>query len=162
MLNTPHPPVQPGYNHSTTATPQMNFTPHLPPPLRRRSSDDWIHRRLPTPGAGTLGSAGFSTNFLMNADAQRHAFLKKLLSPEVRSCIVEYLEDSSSYFEALEELKKRYGQSQVVARSHLIALMNLPAIRDDDPHALAKLNRTLHGAMHALRTAATSKIWNSE
>ena len=33
-----------------------------------------------------------------------------------------------------------------------MALMNLPAVKDDDPHALAKLNRTLHGAMHALRT----------
>ncbi|XP_045033908.1 uncharacterized protein LOC123475368 [Daphnia magna] len=30
--------------------------------------------------------------------------------------------------------------------------MNLPSIRDDDSEALAKLNRTLHGAMHALRT----------
>ncbi|KAI9555018.1 hypothetical protein GHT06_020312 [Daphnia sinensis] len=33
-----------------------------------------------------------------------------------------------------------------------MALMNLPSIRDDDSEALAKLNRTLHGAMHALRT----------
>ncbi len=49
-------------------------------------------------------------------------------------------------------MKKRYGQPQVVARSHLMALMNLPAVKHDDPYALAKLNRTLHGAMHALRT----------
>ena len=86
------------------------------------------------------------------SDAQRHAFLKQLLTPEVRSYIAEYLEDPSTYYEALEELKKRYGQPQVVARSHLMALMNLPTVKDDDPHALAKLNRTLHGAMHALRT----------
>jgi hypothetical protein len=33
-----------------------------------------------------------------------------------------------------------------------MALMNLLAVKDDDPHALAKLNRTLHGAMHALNT----------
>jgi hypothetical protein len=88
---------------------------------------------------------------VVTSDAQRHAFLKQLLSSEVRSYIAEYLEDPSTYYDALEELKKRYGQPQVVARSHLMALMNLSAIRDDDPYALAKLNRTPHGAMHALR-----------
>ena len=86
------------------------------------------------------------------SDAQRHAFLKQLLSPEVRSYIAEYLEDPSTYYEALEELKKRYGKPQLVARSHLMTLMNLPTIRDDDPHGLAKLNRTLRGAMHAFKT----------
>ncbi len=49
-------------------------------------------------------------------------------------------------------MKKRYGKPQLVARSHLMTLMNLPTIRDDDPHGLAKLNRTLRGAMHALKT----------
>jgi hypothetical protein len=58
------PPVQPGFNHPTPVTPPIGFTPHLPPPLGRCSSDYWIHRRLPTPGAGT---PGFSPNWLMNA-----------------------------------------------------------------------------------------------
>ncbi|XP_045027087.1 uncharacterized protein LOC123470617 [Daphnia magna] len=85
-------------------------------------------------------------------DAQRHTFLKQLLTTEVRSYIAEYLDNPSTYYDALVELKKRYGQPQVVARSHLMALMNIPLIRDDDSEALAKLKRTLHGAMHALRT----------
>ncbi|XP_045027085.1 uncharacterized protein LOC123470615 [Daphnia magna] len=86
------------------------------------------------------------------SDAQRHAFLKQLLTTEVRSYISEYLDNPSTYYDALVELKKRYGQPQVVARSHLMALMNLPSIREDDSEALAKLKRTLYGAMHALRT----------
>ena len=49
---------------------------------------------------------------IVPADAQRHAFLKQLLSSEVRSYIAEYLEDPSTQYEALEELKKRYGQPQ--------------------------------------------------
>ena len=55
---------------------------------------------------------------LVPSDAERHAFLKQLLSSEVRSYIAEYLEDPSTYYDALEELMKRYGQPQVVARSH--------------------------------------------
>ncbi len=66
MSYTPHPPAQPGYNHPTPVTTQTYFTPHLPPPHGRRSSDDWIHRRLPTPGAGSPGFAGLSPNWLMN------------------------------------------------------------------------------------------------
>jgi hypothetical protein len=38
------------------------------------------------------------------SDAQRRAFLKQLLSLEVQSNIAEYLEDPSTYFNALEIL----------------------------------------------------------
>ncbi|KZS09722.1 Ninjurin C-like protein [Daphnia magna] len=86
------------------------------------------------------------------SDAQRHALLKLLLSTEFRSYIAKFLDNPSTYYDALVELKKQYGQPQVVARSHLMALMNVPSIRDDDSEPLAKLNGTLHGAMHALRT----------
>jgi hypothetical protein len=72
---------------------------------------------------------------VLPSDFQRHVFLKQLLSSEVWSYIAEYLEDPSTYFDALEELKKRNRQPQVLARSHLMALMNLPVIRDEDPHA---------------------------
>lgn len=40
----------------------------------------------------------------------------------------------------------------VVDRSHLMAILNFPSIRNDDSQVLAKLNRILHCAMHALRT----------
>ncbi|KZR95651.1 Uncharacterized protein APZ42_010503, partial [Daphnia magna] len=91
------------------------------------------------------------------SDAQRHAFLKRLLTTEVRSYIAKYLNNPSTYYDALVELKKRYGQPQEVARSRLMALMNLTLIRDDDSEALTKLNRTLHGAMHAMRTCGVLK-----
>ncbi|KZS05218.1 Uncharacterized protein APZ42_031649 [Daphnia magna] len=121
-----------------------------PPPLMPSfSSDDCINRRTPPPRGA---SAGDMIHNVVPSDAQRRAFLKQLLTTEVRSYIAEYLDNPSTYYDALVELKKRYGQPQVVARSHLMALMNLLSIRDDDSDALAKLNRTLHGAMHALRT----------
>ncbi|KZR97510.1 Uncharacterized protein APZ42_007579, partial [Daphnia magna] len=152
-----------------------------PPPLMPSfSSDDWINRRTPPPrGASTGFSPNWLMNALpqitpfngdpkewpsfissfrdmihnvVSWDAQRHAFLKQLLTTEVRSYIAEYLDNPSTYYDALVELKKRYGQPQVVARSHLMSLMNLTSIRDDDSEALTKLNRTLHGAMHAMRT----------
>ncbi|KAI9559446.1 hypothetical protein GHT06_013436 [Daphnia sinensis] len=47
------------------------------------------------------------------SDAQRHAFLKQLLTTEVRSYIAEYLDNPSTYYDALIQLKKRYGQPQV-------------------------------------------------
>jgi hypothetical protein len=66
MPYTPNPPAQPGYINPAPVTPPMSFTPYIPPPLGRRSSDDWIHQRLQTPGAGSPGLAGFSPNWLMN------------------------------------------------------------------------------------------------
>ncbi|XP_045034645.1 uncharacterized protein LOC123475716 [Daphnia magna] len=153
-----------------------------PPLMPSFSSDDWINRRKPPPRGASVGfSPNWPMNALPHikitpfngdpkewptfissfrdmihnvvpSDAQRHAFLKQLLTTEVRSYIAEYLDNPSTYYDALVKLKKRYGQPQVVARSHLMALMNLPSIRDDDSEALAKLNRILHGAMHALRT----------
>ncbi|KZS03695.1 Uncharacterized protein APZ42_033512 [Daphnia magna] len=153
-----------------------------PPLMPSFSSDDWINRRTHPPRGASAGFSPnwlmnalpqikitpfngnpkewptFISSFrdmihnVVPSDAQRHAFLKQLLTTEVRSYIAKYLDNPSTYYDALVELKKRYGQPQVVARSHLMALMNLPSIRDDDSEALAKLNRTLHGAMHALRT----------
>ncbi len=40
--------------------------------------------------------------------------LKQLLWSEIRAYIAEYLKDASTSYDALEELKKRYGQPQVV------------------------------------------------
>ena len=89
---------------------------------------------------------------VLPSDSQRLAVLKQLLTSEVRSYISEHLESGSNYYDALAELRKRYGQPQVVARAHLTSLMNLPTLKDDDYSELGKFSRTLHGAMYALRT----------
>lgn len=61
------------------------------------------------------------------------------------------LGQSSDYYYTAEELNKHYDQPQMVARSYLMALMSLLSVQDGDSQTPAKLNRTLHGAMHALR-----------
>lgn len=111
------------------ALPQIKITPFNGDP-----------KKLPT----FISSFRDMIHNVVPSDAQRHSFLKQLLTIEDRSYIAEYLDNPSTYYDALVELKKRYGQPQVVARSHLMALMNLPSIRDDDSEALAMLNRTLH------------------
>lgn len=78
-------------------------------------------------------------------------FLSKTATPQVHSCIAEHLDNPSTSYDALEEVNKHYGQSYVVARSHLMELINLQSMIDDDSQAEAKLKRTLHGAMHAPR-----------
>ncbi|KAI9559445.1 hypothetical protein GHT06_013435 [Daphnia sinensis] len=168
-----------------------------PPPTTSFSSDDWINSRTPSPREASAGFSQnwlmnalpqvkitpfngdpkewptFISSFrdmihnVVPSDAQCHAFLKQLLTTEVCSYIAEYLDNPSTYYDALIQLKKRYGQPQVVARSHLMAFMNPPSIREDDSEALAKLNRTLHGAMHALRTGGyeqdleSGMTWNT-
>ncbi|KAK4006372.1 hypothetical protein OUZ56_011525 [Daphnia magna] len=82
--------------------------------------------------AGTISFPAYERPGACISDAQCNAFLKQLLTTEVRSYKAEYLDNPSTYYDALEELKMRYGKPQVVARSHLMALMNLPSIRDDD------------------------------
>jgi hypothetical protein len=88
---------------------------------------------------------------VLPSNSQRFAVLKQLLTSEVRSYISEHFDSAASYFDALAELRKRYGQPQVVARAHLTSLMNLPTIKEDDYSDLSKFSRTLHGAMYALR-----------
>ncbi|KZS08460.1 Uncharacterized protein APZ42_027537 [Daphnia magna] len=146
------------------------------------SSDDWIRRRTPPAMETALEfSQNWLMNALAHtkrtqlngdpkewptfissfremiynvvpSDAQHHAFFKQLFTTKVRSYIANNLENPSCYYDALEELKKRYGQPQIVARSHLMTLMSFTSIRDDNSQALAKLNQTIHGATHALRT----------
>ncbi|KAI9551243.1 hypothetical protein GHT06_006730 [Daphnia sinensis] len=111
-----------------------------PPPTTSFSSDDWINNRTPPPREA---SGGFTPNWLMNA-------LPQVKITPFNGDPKEWPTLISSFRDMIHNV--RYGQPQVVARSHLMALMNLPSIRDDDSEALAKLNRTLHGAMHALRT----------
>ncbi|KAI9551240.1 hypothetical protein GHT06_006727 [Daphnia sinensis] len=111
-----------------------------PPPTTSFSSDDWINNRTPPPREA---SGGFTPNWLMNA-------LPQVKITPFNGDPKEWPTFISSFRDMIHNV--RYGQPQVVARSHLMALMNLPSIRDDDSEALAKLNRTLHGAMHALRT----------
>ncbi|KZS03976.1 Uncharacterized protein APZ42_033174 [Daphnia magna] len=120
-----------------------------PPLMPSFSSDDWINRRTPPLRGASAGfSPNWLMNALpqikitpfngdpkewptlissfrdMNrnvvpSDAQRHAFLKQLLTTEVHSYRAEYLDNPSTYYDALVELKKRYGQPQVAPRSHL-------------------------------------------
>ena len=98
----------------------------------------------------------FSSSFrdmvhnVVPSNAQRLAILKQLLTSDVRMYIAEWLDRPEHYFDALRELKKRYGNPQVVARAHLRTLMSLPSVKEDDFNELSKLSRALQGAMHAL------------
>lgn len=103
------------------------------------SRDDWIFRRFSTNGSGSGFSKKWLMNAIpqikktpFNVDpkewhtfissfrdmihnvvpsyAHRHALLKQLLSTEVRSYKAEYFDNPSTYYDALEELKKCYGQ----------------------------------------------------
>ncbi|KZS06384.1 Uncharacterized protein APZ42_030181 [Daphnia magna] len=99
------------------------------------SSDDWINRRTPPPRGASAGfspnwlmnalpqikitpfngdpkeSPTFISSFrdmihnVVPSDAERHAFLKQLLNTEVGSYIAEYLDNPSTYYDALVKLK---------------------------------------------------------
>lgn len=75
----------------------------------------------------------------------------------LRSFIAKYLDNPSNYYYALRQLKKLYSKPEVVVRSHLMALMNLLSIQNDNSHALAKLFMFL-----CMEPAVTDNIWNPE
>ena len=69
--------------------------------------------------------------------------LKSYLSPRVRSTIAQYLRNPKSYPEALQALRQRYGDLEMIDRAHVAELMSIPAIRDNSQESLTVFSARL-------------------
>lgn len=74
----------------------------------------------------------------LKTKVQRRIALQKLLTPAVRSIIAEYLVSPSTYYQALEALKERYGNPNFILRVHTQAILNLKKAKGCDPAVLEK------------------------
>ena len=78
---------------------------------------------------------------VMPTNSQRMIILRKLLPSKVKAYIADFFTSPCSYFAALQQLQRRFGQPQLVARAHLQTLRCLPRVREEDPAGLANLCR---------------------
>lgn len=93
------------------------------------------------------------------SNAQRMGILKQLLTSDVRAYVAEYFISPDLYYQALEALKKRYGQPQIISRAHLRGLLNFPHIRDNDFDGISRLTRATFVQSSPCSLVATPVIY---
>ncbi|XP_032230717.1 uncharacterized protein LOC116614155 [Nematostella vectensis] len=73
------------------------------------------------------------------ADVDKFAYLKRLLLDEAKQTIAGFAMTAANYGAAIEILRKRYGKTEAIQRSHINDLLNLsPVFNDGD---LTRLRR---------------------
>ena len=87
------------------------------------------------------------------SDAERFSYLKSLLEGPVYSTVAGLALTSTNYEKAIDLLKSRYGQRQVIINSHMEHLLNLQAVTDSrELRKLRKLYDTIEQDIRGLRS----------
>ena len=77
-------------------------------------------------------------------DAERFSYFKSLLEGPANSTVAGLALTSTNYEKAIDLLKSRYGQRQVIINSHMEHLLNLQAVTDSrELRKLRKLYDTI-------------------
>ena len=85
------------------------------------------------------------------SNALRMGVLRQMLEPNVRASLGVTLNDPSLYPSALEQLKRRYGDTYKIARAHMQALNEIKPIYGDDFNALKTFWYELRGSVTNLQ-----------
>ena len=87
------------------------------------------------------------------SDAERFSYLKSLLEGPAYSTVAGLALTSTNYEKAIDILKSRYGQRQVIINSHMEHLLNLQAVTDSrELRKLRKLYDTIEQDIRGLRS----------
>ncbi|KFD60240.1 hypothetical protein M514_27583 [Trichuris suis] len=97
-----------------------------------------------------IGSFRALVHDVMPSDAIRIAYLRKLLSPQVRDSVATYLYNPALYHQALRTLKHRYGDRRLIAQYSVKALRNIKPLRHEDVAELDRFACELHGITTSL------------
>ncbi|KFD65639.1 hypothetical protein M514_22234 [Trichuris suis] len=97
-----------------------------------------------------IGSFRALVHDVMPSDAIRMAYLRRLLSPQVRDSIATYLHNPELYRDALKDLRYRYGDRRLIAQYSLKALRGMEPLRREDLNELDRFSCELHGIICSL------------
>ncbi|KFD45444.1 hypothetical protein M513_13676 [Trichuris suis] len=98
-----------------------------------------------------IGSFRALVHDVMPSDAIRIAYLRKLLSPQVRDSVATYLYNNPAlYHQAVRRLKHRYGDRRLIAQYSVKALRNIKPLRHEDVAELDRFACELHGITTSL------------
>uniref|UniRef100_A0A5S6Q729 Uncharacterized protein n=1 Tax=Trichuris muris TaxID=70415 RepID=A0A5S6Q729_TRIMR len=97
-----------------------------------------------------IGSFRALVHDVMPSDAIRIAYLRMLLSPQVRGSIASYLHSPELYQDALKDLKYRYGDRRLIAQCSLKALRGMEPLKREDLKELDRFSCELHDIICSL------------
>ncbi|XP_077982843.1 uncharacterized protein LOC144437710 [Glandiceps talaboti] len=95
-----------------------------------------------------------------DSDDERMSYLEQYTTGEAHKIILGYshLNSDIGYSKAMEELKTRYGDPEVVAAAYIKKALNWPAIKSDDAKALDDYAVFLMECQYAVGTVDAGKV----
>ncbi|KAI9562538.1 hypothetical protein GHT06_009990 [Daphnia sinensis] len=84
------------------------------------------------------------------SDAHRLTLLHTMLASNLRTGMSQILTSPMAYRNALQELRRKYGQPHLVVQTYIQGLMDLPPVRGDTIEAFSS---QLHGAVSTLESS---------
>ena len=83
---------------------------------------------------------------------QKMAILKQCLTQDIRDGLGDSLSSQALYDTALQELEETYGHPQLVSRSYIQTLINLPKVNMNDYKSLLKASQSINGSVASLKS----------
>uniref|UniRef100_A0A5S6Q0Z1 CCHC-type domain-containing protein n=1 Tax=Trichuris muris TaxID=70415 RepID=A0A5S6Q0Z1_TRIMR len=97
-----------------------------------------------------IGSFKALVHDTIPSDAVRIAYLGRLLAPRVRDSVATYLYNPALYHQALQTLKRKYGDRRLIAQYSVNALRCIKPLRREDIAGLDRFVCELHGVVSSL------------
>ncbi|XP_045023214.1 uncharacterized protein LOC123467324 [Daphnia magna] len=88
---------------------------------------------------------------------QNMAILKQCLTQDIRDGLGDSLSSPALYEKALRELEETYGHPQLVSRSYIQSLINLPKLNMNDYKSLLKASQNINGSVASLKSGGYEK-----
>uniref|UniRef100_A0A5S6QHU9 Peptidase A2 domain-containing protein n=1 Tax=Trichuris muris TaxID=70415 RepID=A0A5S6QHU9_TRIMR len=106
-----------------------------------------------------IGSFKALVHDVVSSDAQRIAILRQLLSPRLRASIAPSLYGPALYGQALADLRRLFGDPNLVIDAYIKTLMDIAPMKPGDSIDVDRFFYEVHGAVNTLRTrGATSEL----
>ena len=80
------------------------------------------------------------------------AILKQCLTQDIRDGLRDSLSSPALYDTALQKLEETYGHPQLVSRSYIQTLINLPKVNMNDYKSLLKASQSINGSVASLKS----------